>query len=139
MHKVSENYQAISLIRPADLTTTTTGTGVAVGAGYGDDAIAIVNVGVVSGTTPTMDVTIQTSNAVGGTYATVATFGQVTASNKTGAIGFSLSGKNSTPNDQLFVRAVATIGGTTPHFQADVILLVRKEIGKSTVNVSTPA
>lgn len=139
MHRLAENYKAISLIRPGAYTTTQTGTGVDVGPGYENDALAIVNFGTVSGTTPTCDVTIQTSDAVGGTYTTVATITQVTASNKLACVGFNLSGNNSGSVAQRFVRAVATIGGTTPSFGLSVELLVKAEIAKVDLNSATPA
>lgn len=138
MHTVNENYKAISLLRPQVATSTATGTGVDVSE-YGDDAMAILDVGAVSGTTPTLDVVIQTSATVGGTYSTELTFAQVTAANKFAAGRVNLDGPNSGGLARKFVRALATIAGTTPSFTFGVSLLVRAAIGKTALNSATPA
>ena len=97
MITVSQDYKAISLMRPAAITATGTSTGVSVKELL-DDAVAILNVGAVAGTNPTLDLAIQTSNLVGGTYTTVATFGRVTAANKLGAVRVNLGGQNGGSN-----------------------------------------
>lgn len=138
MHDVDQKYKAYSLIKPSTNTTTVTGTGVDVGSTNLDDAMAVLDVGTVSGTTPTLDVTIQASGTVGGTYTTISTFGQVTASTKLGAVSVSLEGLAGSV-DRRFVRAVGTIAGTTPSFAFGVILLARVLVGSASANASTPA
>lgn len=67
-----------------------------------------------SGTTPTLDVTIEHSDD-NSTFTNLATFGQKTATGED-AISFETSKR--------YVRATATIGGTTPSFtyKVDVML-----------------
>ena len=120
MRTNNEEYKAYSLLAPVALTATGNGTGIEVAEGNLKDAIATMNIGVVSGTTPTLDMTIQTSDAVGGTYTTVATFGQVTASAKLGQVQVNLEGANSNGELQSYVRYSATIAGTTPSFLTSV-------------------
>src|SRR5262245_15878765 len=94
---------------PAAQTTTVTGTGQDFISGD-DQCFAIQQVGVVSGTTPTLDGKIQESDTLGGTYTDIAgaTFTQVTASTNLQTINFRRSKR--------FLRYVGTIGGTTPSF-----------------------
>ena len=135
MQSLNNSYKAISLTRPASLSSTNTGTGVDVGLEYLDDAMAILNVGTVTGTSPTLDVTIQGSTD-DSTYTTITTFSQVTASTKlgAGAVKMTTSGTN-----YRYVRALCTIAGTSPVFPVSVVILVRKEAGSSTTNSTTPA
>lgn len=138
MHKASENYKAVALIPAVTATTTTTGTGVDIST-YGDDALFILSVGTVSGTSPTLDVTIQSSSTSGGTYTTEVTFGQVTASTKFACGGLNCEGNNSGGLARKFIRAVGTIAGTTPSFAFSVTMLIRATLGSSTLNSVTPA
>lgn len=138
MHKLSENYKAISLIAAVTATATATGTGQEMSA-YGDDALFVLSVGTVSGTSPTLDVVIQSSSTVGGTYTTELTFGQVTASTKFACGGLNIEGSNSGALPRKFIRALATIAGTTPSFAFSVTMLVRANLGSSSLNSVTPA
>ena len=80
-------------------------------------------VGVVSGTTPTLDGKIQTSadGSTGWTDISGATFTQVTATDSLTKIGFA------TRDTLGYVRYVGTIAGTTPSFTMGVALLSAKE------------
>ncbi len=75
-----------------------------------------------AGTDPTLDVKLQTSATVGGTYADIsgATFTQVTdAADSTEKITLDI---DSIATD--FIRCVGTVGGTsTPTFEYSVVLL----------------
>ena len=81
------------------------------------------NVGVVSGTTPTLDGKFQESDTSGGTYTDItgATYTQVTATTnlqtKVVRIG----------ETKRFIRYVGTIGGTTPNFTMGVVFRGRKK------------
>lgn len=114
----TNNLIAHQSLVPATRTATGNGTGIRVG--KCTHVIVLLNVGTVTGTSPTLDVTLQTSTAVGGTYAAVtgAAFTQVTATPSTAtdvAVGiFAVNGQNQ------FLRAVATIGGTSPSFPSCV-------------------
>ena len=138
MNTIAQEYKAISVMKPAAVTATGASTGVSVKELL-DDAMAILDVGAVAGTNPTLDLVIQSSDAVGGTYTTIATFGQVTAATKIGAVRVNLGGQNSGSVEQKFVRASYTIAGTNPSFTISVILLVKSFEGKSDLNASTPA
>jgi uncharacterized protein YcsI (UPF0317 family) len=105
-----------------DHTTTANGTGISV-KGF-THLLAILSVGTVTGTTPTLDVKLESSSTVGGTYAAItgATFTQVTGTPSTATatqkVGVSLRGKAG------FIRAVATIAGTSPVFPASVVFVL---------------
>jgi hypothetical protein len=80
-------------------------------------------VGVVSGTTPTLDGKIQTSadGSTGWADISGATFTQVTATDSFQKIGF-------VENQTLgYIRYVGTITGTTPSFTMGVVVLGAKE------------
>lgn len=80
-------------------------------------------VGVVSGTTPTLDGKIQTSadGSTNWTDISGATFTQVTASDSFQKIGI-------VENQTLgYIRYVGTIAGTTPSFTMGVVVLAMKE------------
>lgn len=132
MHSLSNSYKAFSLIRPQAATATVTGTGVDL-AGYLDDALATVNLGAASGTSATCIVTIQGSND-DSSYTTLTTFGTLTdtSDNKLACGRVNLAGYR-------YVRAVATIAGTTPSFLLDVVLHAQAETGKSDLNSTTAA
>lgn len=139
MRTLNENYKAYTLLSPANLTSTGQGSAVQIEENSLDDAMAIMVVGAVSGTTPTLNMEIHTSDASGGTYTEAATFGEVTAATKLGAVQVNLDGRNSNGEEQKYVRADYTIGGSTPNFQVCVVLLVKAATGQSGLNNSTPA
>lgn len=80
-------------------------------------------VGVVSGTSPTLDGKLQTSadGSTGWTDITGATFTQVTATDSFQAIGIDVRQTSG------YIRFVGTIAGTTPSFTMGVVLLGQKE------------
>ncbi len=121
MRSVFDAIKSVFTFRPQALTTTTNGAAVDT-QGYNSAAIAL-EVGAVSGTSPTLDVKLQESDTSGGTYADIAgaTFTQVTAANNSQAIR--LEGLN-TGSRKRFIRAVATITGTTPSFTLGVSALL---------------
>lgn len=104
MSTLVQQNKVLNLIAPVTQTSTTTGSGVDVEV-YNDDAMAIVDIGTISGGSPSTVVTIQGSLvATPSTYnQTLATFTAATATGL-GAAQVNLSGiKN--------VRAVATQTG----------------------------
>lgn len=120
MRSVYDAIKALFTIRPVTATSTATGTGVDT-FGY-NDAMVALEVGAVSGTSPTLDVKIQDS-ADNSTFADVTglTFTQVTASNNSQVLR--VSGLN-TSTRRRYLRAVGTIGGTTPSFAFGVEILL---------------
>lgn len=131
---LSKNYKVLSLIHAQAATSTVTGTGVDT-MGYADDALAILDLGAATGTSPTLDVVIQTSPD-NSTWTTRTTFTQLvgTSDNQIAAGKVVLDGAS-----KRYVRAVGTIAGTTPSFTFNVVLLVQAELGKSDLNSLTAA
>jgi hypothetical protein len=109
MRSVYDAIKSLFLVRPVRATSTVTGTGIDT-MGY-NDAMITLEVGTVSGTSPTLDGKIQESDALGSGYVDLAgaTFTQVTASNNTQKIR--LNGKT-----KRYIRFVGTIAGTSPSF-----------------------
>lgn len=94
-----------ALTLAASAARTATGNGAVVEVGDKGTARVLLDVTARSGTTPTLDVVIQTSHD-GTTWRTAHTFTQVTAVGQQ---------RVSVPIDR-FVRAAWTVGGTTPNF-----------------------
>lgn len=100
-------------------TANANGTGVDLKNGLGSTH-AVLNVGTVSGTTPTLDVKMQESDD-DSTYTDIpgATFNQVTAGNQRQVIRFLRS--------KPYCRAVATVAGTSPSFTFGVEVFGQKK------------
>jgi hypothetical protein len=111
-----------TLFAPAARTSTANGTGIDI-TGYVDDIEIILANNTTSGTTPTLDVKIQDS-ADNSTYADVTglTFTQVTAA-LTDPVGLKIPANTC----RQYIRAVATIGGTTPSFLCSVTAQLKKK------------
>lgn len=79
---------------------------------YEGTILVVQSVGVVSGTTPTLDGKIQESDTSGGTYTDIAaaTFTQVTATNSWQSLKVDIQ------MSKRFIRYVGTISGSTPSF-----------------------
>jgi hypothetical protein len=124
MRKLFDSIKSSFTIRPVTATATATGTGVDT-QGY-FDAVAVLEVGAVSGTTPTLNVKIQESDD-NSSWADVsgATFTQVSASNSSQVLR--LSELNVTR--KRYLRALGTIAGTTPSFAFGVQLLMGDSYG----------
>ncbi|GIW70326.1 MAG: hypothetical protein KatS3mg101_1073 [Patescibacteria group bacterium] len=111
MRSVYDAIKALVTLRPQAITANANGISVDT-QGYNSAAV-ILEVGAVSGTNPTLDVKLQES-ADGSTWADIsgATFAQVTAANNSQILrveGLGTSRKR-------YIRAVATVGGTSPSF-----------------------
>lgn len=120
MRSVYDNIKALFSLRPQAATATTNGSAVDT-FGYNSAAVTL-EVGAVSGTSPTLDVKIQESadGSTGWADVSGATFTQVTAANNSQIIrveGLGTSRKR-------YLRAVATIAGTSPSFTLAVELLL---------------
>lgn len=122
-HSVKENIKQAFTLRPQAATASANGTGVDT-LGY-DSAMITLEVGTVSGTTPTLDVKMQHSDD-NSSFSDIsgATFTQVTASNASKTLNLSLGGAR-----KRYIRAVATIAGTTPNFALAVnVLMGRSDV-----------
>lgn len=117
LHAAVVNQTRVMLANLTAQTASTNSAGVDVTSYEGVLACTQI-VGTVSGTTPTLDGKIETSNTSGSGYGSVpttagaaaATFTQVTASNNVQTIFIDKRGC------QKFIRYATTIGGTTPSF-----------------------
>lgn len=132
MKSLNEIAKYISLIHPKAITATETGTGVNI-EGYNDDALAVLDLGALGGTTETFDAKVEVSSD-GTNYTTAATFGQVTGSNgdnKVAAARVNLAGKT-------HVRGVITMSGSSSSL-VQMGILVRPFVEGASVNSATPA
>lgn len=131
---ISKEYKHISLIRPQTATSTVTGTGVDL-MGYNDDCVAYFDLGAASGTGPSCIVTIETSPD-NSTWTVRTTFSTAddTSDNKSACAKVTLDGTN-----RRYIRAVATIAGTTPSFAITVGCLVNAEYQTASLNSATLA
>lgn len=102
-------------------TSTVTATGIDI-SGYEGGLLLIQNVGVVSGTSPTLDGKWQSSTD-DSTYTDIsgATYTQVTATTSSQKVGFDVK------NAAKYIRYVGTIAGTSPSFTMGVQILGQKQ------------
>ena len=102
-------------------TSTVTATGLDI-SGYAGGLVLIQNVGVVSGTSPTLDGKWQ-SSPDDSTYTDIsgATYTQVTATTSSQKVGFDVRAAAK------YIRYVGTITGTSPSFTMGVQILGQKE------------
>lgn len=106
---------------------TASGNGAAVDLqGYVGKIMVVLDSALGTGTTPTLDVKLQDCDTSGGTYADIsgATFTQVTGAAGAGAqkMGVDVRGV------RRFIRAVATIAGSTPSFACAVLVAGQKQV-----------
>ena len=115
----SHTVVAADTIRPQTLTATANGLPVDVAPIGANGLSARLSAGAVSGTSPTLNVKMQASPDGSGSWVDIpgAAFTQVTAANQTQTIRFQMPpAPNATAPAYRYVRAVATIGGTSPSF-----------------------
>ncbi len=108
-----DEITTVALIAADNYTATVTGTGLDKTDYEGRAKVTLV-IGTVAGDTPTLDVTLEHSDD-DSTYSTVYTWGQVTAA------GNPASTVVNADSLKKYVRAVATIAGTTPAFGVAVL------------------
>ena len=115
---------ALSFHPTAAKTTTFNGTAVDVQA-YDGDLVFILDSAAGTGTTPTLDVKLQSSDTSGGSYADItgAVFTQVTTTASQQAIVVSKD------ENRRWFRIVGTISGTTPSFTFSVNAIGVKKYG----------
>lgn len=101
----------LDLTLAASAARAVTGSGDAVEVRDNRTVVATLDVDAASGTTPALDVTLETS-ADGATWRTLGTFAQKTAAGVE---------RKSFPGADRFVRATWTIAGTTPSFTFSVV------------------
>lgn len=117
--KLFDNIKASLSLKPATRTSSANGTGVDT-LGY-RDGMVVLEVGTVSGTSPTLDVKIQESDDNSSwSDVTGATFTQVTASDSSQVLRV----KELNVARSRYIRAVATIAGTSPSFDCACEILL---------------
>lgn len=111
-----------TLLAAASRNASANGTGIDVSA-YEGSAIAVVEFANVSGTNPTIDVKLQESDTSGGTYTDIsgASITQGTTVATITKIPFEIQAAKK------FVRAVVTLGGTSPVYTCAVYLVAQKK------------
>jgi hypothetical protein len=136
-----ENYKAYLVKEPIAVTADEQTTGVDLGPELLDDVMVIMTIGAVSGTTPTLDVDIETSDALAGTYTAAKSFSQYDADDADSlkSLSVNLQGQNSNGEEQRYLRANIDVGGTTPSFVLGIIALVESQVGKSDLNSQAAA
>ena len=123
---LNNEASAASVVSLADIAARTTnlnGSWVDVRA-YEGDLLIVLDIGAVSGTTPTLDVKIQDATDGSGTGAadiTGAAFAQATTANQRAKLVIPAGAPRS------HIRVVGTVGGTTPNFTYSVTLLSRQK------------
>lgn len=121
---LGDNLQVIELLAPARKTATETGAEVDIQQYVGDMKV-ILSTSAGGGTSPTLDVKLQECATSGGTFTDIAgaTFTQVTgAAKSTAAITLSVD------STARYIKAVATIGGTSPTFDLALIAVGVKQV-----------
>lgn len=110
MTQLAPNSKLIQAIPAQAATATVTGAALDL-SGY-DRALVTLNVGTMTGTSPTLDVKVQSSATSGGTYADItgAAFAQVTTTNDVAAYMGEIRINAAKP----FLKVISTIAGTTP-------------------------
>lgn len=134
-HSTPKGRETVAL--QASVTKTSTFTGTAVNMpNHAKSAIAFLDVSAASGTSPTLDVTLEMQDPVGTDYVEIGAFTQVTAALTAPqflVIGLGADAAASVKGEEddsilmilpMKLRAKATIGGTTPSFTYSVTLIV---------------
>lgn len=119
MLDVSSFVKPIQLLVPLTRTSTASGTAVDISK-YEGIASAVISLGAALTTTETCIVTIETSDTSGGTFTVVATAPTLTGTSDNTVIDLPVDLRSA----KKWIRATATIAGTTPSFDIGVLLLV---------------
>lgn len=123
------NAQAATLLAAASRSASANGTGVDVSA-YEGHAIVVVELTNVSGTSPTADFKLQECDTVGGTYTDLGAAGSLHAAVAATQVGAASSLQKLAVEVQAtkkFVRAVLTLGGTSPVYTCAAYLVGQKK------------
>lgn len=124
MHQqnAAEQFNVLTLSAAAAVTASGNVTGVDI-TSYVGKAMVVLTSAAGAGTSPTLDVKLQDSATVGGTYADItgAAFAQVTATAV--ALKLTIDVDAAKP----FIRVVDTVSGTSPSFTRGVSLLALKQ------------
>jgi hypothetical protein len=124
LRQALDKLDLVNLHATAARTATGNATGVDVQA-YDGDIVLVLDSAAGTGTTPTLDVKIQSADTLGGTYGDItgATFTQVTTSASQQKLVISKD------EAKRFLRVVYTVGGSTPSFTFSVNGVGAKKYG----------
>jgi len=124
MNNVKDETKPVVSFRPQDLTVT--GNGIGVDTSRFNSCSVVLEVGAVSGSSPTLDIKIQESDDNSSFSDVVgATFVQVTGADNSQELAV----ENLNTTRKKFLRAVATVAGGSPSFIASVVFVLgRAEI-----------
>jgi hypothetical protein len=124
LRQALDKLQLTAFHPTAARTATGNGTGIDVQTMDGD-MFLVLDSAAGSGTTPTLDIKVQSSDTSGGTYADIAgaTFTQVTTTASQQAITISKD------EAKRYIRVVYTVGGTSPSFTFSVNAVGVKKYG----------
>lgn len=117
-HDPSASVLRVQAAAPSAITTTTTSAAVNMTTGDGR-CILEINMGAVTGTTPTYTLQVQQSAASGGTYTNVPNNALTGTLNAANANTFTIL---SFDRDLPFLKIVETLGGTTPSYTRAVTI-----------------
>lgn len=127
MRNISDSYSVIHLLDSQSITSDTDASSVDVGADYNEDVLAIVNLGAVSGSSPTLDIKIQGSDN-DSDWSDIDSFNQLTDSDSNGTVALGLK------NTYRYLRASLTTGGSSPDFQTAIVAAVERTNGNKDLN-----
>lgn len=119
IHDLANGVLRLQAAAPAAITTTTTSTAIDMLTSDGRCVLEI-NLGAVTGTTPTYTLQITQCATSGGTYTNIPTNSLTATLNAANANTYVLL---SFDRDQRFIKIVETLGGTTPSYTRAVSIL----------------
>lgn len=133
---IYEKLKVLNLLASSIIVADFNATGVSV-EGYEDDAMAILQTGLISSTSASYVVNIQASTALAGAYTTIASFTSAGSASDYGVASVPVSLKGT---DRKFVRAFVDVTGSdTIAGVFGVTLLVRPTVSEAGINTASVA
>lgn len=120
---LGDHLQEFAVLAPARKTASENGAAIDLQQYVGDVKV-VLSTSAGGGTSPTLDVKLQESDTSGGTYTDIAgaAFAQVTAAALTTALTVNAD------SAKRYIRAVTTIGGTSPTFDLALVAVGVKQV-----------
>lgn len=134
--RISEEYKVLEVVAPISITADLLSSAISVEE-YENDGLAIVQVGAITGSDTTLNITVKGSATSGGTYTTIGTFTEIatTDDNEIASVAVDLGASASK-----FIKFNYDIAGTdTPTALVSGVLLARVTTAKSDINSVTSA
>lgn len=136
---LAEKVKVLNLLASTAIIADTNATGISV-EGYEDDALVILQTGIINSTNCAFAVNVQASTALAGTYTTIGSFTALAATDdyKVAAIPVSLKG-----TDRKYVRVnvdtTLAAGASLVEGNIGAVLLARPTVAASGINSATAA